>query len=194
MVMRLLTVLLKAERERKTLTAEEPGLKLDEGNRQNFCWSKARTQRGLQHKDQEVELQGVGEHFYIYICRKQVCLEHLIKKCVKINCKMKPMMWGIENKTGKLASSLIPGLNSLFAISATACAQSVEDTERKTWGGGRGDWVLGTLSLAEVATKKCKCPFLCKIMKQADVTSPANAKYKKYSCATSSSPSMDFLF
>lgn len=173
MVMRLLTVLLKAERERKTLTAEEPGLKLDEGNRQNFCWSKARTQRGLQHKDQApYQTQGVGEHFYIYICRKQVCLEHLIKKCVKINCKMKPMMWGIENKTGKLDSSLIPGLLVCHNLLQHVLSQLKIQNEKHGGGG-----VLGTLSLAEVATKKCKCPFLCKIMKQADVTSPANANY-----------------
>lgn len=42
--------------KKKMLTAEEPGLKLDEGKRQNFCWSTATTQRGLQYKDQEVEL------------------------------------------------------------------------------------------------------------------------------------------
>lgn len=57
------------KRKRKMWTEEEPGLKLDEGNRQNVCQSKTRTQRGLQHEDQEEELPLAGcalLHLYLH--------------------------------------------------------------------------------------------------------------------------------
>lgn len=91
-------------------TEEEPGLKLDEGNRQNFCRSKARTQRGLQHEDQEEELHicplgWMCSFMLIYICMKEFCF---IKKVVEIKCKPKQNQRRIENKAGKLASSTVP--------------------------------------------------------------------------------------